>query len=112
MDRLGGKLNVAEDEDRVYFVALDIEQDFIVLFHNQPVSGLTEDGVLFREIDVCHIKEKTIFTTKDTKKSQNHPFNFSFDKPIAATPLEIQPELFKNPCNLCLFYLHSMISLR
>jgi hypothetical protein len=30
MDGLGGELNVAEDKDRVYFVALDIEEDLIV----------------------------------------------------------------------------------
>jgi len=51
---LGGELDVAENEHGIDFVALHIQKNLSILFHNEPVSGLAQDRILFGEIEVGH----------------------------------------------------------
>jgi hypothetical protein len=43
MHSLSGELDISEDKDCIYLVALHIKEDFILLLHNKSVAGFAED---------------------------------------------------------------------
>ncbi len=53
-ERLGGDLDVAEDQDRVDFRARHFEQQLAVFFEPEAVAGLPEDRLLFGQIENRH----------------------------------------------------------
>ncbi len=67
MNSLRGKLDVSKDEHGIDLVALHIEEYFFVLLDNEPVTSLTEDGVLFGKIKVSH---DCLFATEGTEHTE------------------------------------------
>jgi hypothetical protein len=52
--RLRGELDISENQDRIDFVAGGVEQCFIILLYDKPVTCFPDDGPLLRDIDICH----------------------------------------------------------
>jgi hypothetical protein len=53
-ERLGGDLNVAEDQNRVELQAGDFEQNLVILFDVDAVARLAQDRALLGYIEDGH----------------------------------------------------------
>lgn len=53
--RLGSHLDVAVDEDRLELQTGDLQEYVMVLLDDQPLTGLTDNGVLFRDEERGHL---------------------------------------------------------